>query len=205
MDARRAPVDDARIHWRQQLPVLTAGEHTLRQLRPSDAAPLLAMLTSDDVTRHISPPPLTLDGFERFVAWSLREQAAGTSICYGIVPKGYDCAVGIIQIRGIQPDLGNAEWGFALGCAFWGTGVFHPCATAVVNFAIETIGIRRLEARAAAANARGNGALCKLGASPEGVLQNSFLKNGRYHDQLLWAIVESEWREDREAESMQDR
>ena len=49
------------------------------------------------------------------------------------------------------------------------------------------------------------GALCKLGASPEGVLQNSFLKNGRYHDQLLWAIVESEWREDREAESVQDR
>ncbi|HXT31235.1 MAG TPA: GNAT family N-acetyltransferase, partial [Vicinamibacterales bacterium] len=96
MDVRRAPVDDARIHWQQQLPVLTAGEHTLRQLRPSDAAPLLAMLTSDDVTRHISPPPLTLDGFERFVAWSLREQAAGTSICYGIVPKGYDCAVGII-------------------------------------------------------------------------------------------------------------
>ena len=185
--------------------MLAAGEHTVRQLRPSDAAPLLAMLTSDDVTKYISPPPLTLGGFERFIAKSLREQAAGTSFCYGIVPKGYDCAVGIIQVRAIQPDLGNAEWGFALGCAFWGTGVFHPCATAVVNFAIETLGIRRLEARAAAANARGNGALSKLGASPEGVLQSSFMKNGRYHDQLLWAILESEWREDRDAEAAQDR
>ena len=66
--------------------------------------------------------------------------------------------------------------------------MFHACATAVIDFAIETVGVRRLEARAAAANARGNGALCKLGASPEGVLQNSFIKNGRYHDQLLWAI-----------------
>ena len=37
---------------------------------------LLAMLTSDDVTKYISPPPRTLEGFERFVAWSLREQAA---------------------------------------------------------------------------------------------------------------------------------
>ena len=205
MDARRALVDDARIHWRQQLPVLTAGDHTVRQLRPSDAMSLLAMLTSDDVTRYISPPPRTLEGFERFVAKSLHEQAAGSSFCYGIVPKGYDCVVGIIQVRAIQPDFANAEWGFALGCGFWGTGVFHPCATAVVDFAIETIGVRRLEARAAAANARGNGALCKMGASPEGVLQNSFIKNGRYHDQLLWAIVETEWREDREADAAEER
>jgi RimJ/RimL family protein N-acetyltransferase len=181
--------------------VLHAADHVVRQLRPSDAAPLLAMLTSDDVTRHISPPPRTLEGFERFIAWSLREQAEGTSLCYGIVPQGYDCAVGIIQVRAIQADFGNAEWGFALGCGFWGAGVFHPCATAVVDFAIETLGVRRLEARAAAANARGNGALCKLGASPEGVLRNAFLKNGRYHDQLLWAILESDWREEREAEA----
>jgi len=31
------------------------------------------------------------------------------------------------------------------------------------------------------------------------------MKNGRYHDQLLWAILESEWREDRDAEAAQDR
>jgi len=205
MDGRRAPVDNARIHWRQQLPVLTAGNHTVRQLRPSDAMSLLAMLTSDDVTKYISPPPRTLEGFERFVAWSLREQAAGSSFCYGIVPHGYDCAVGIIQIRAIEADFGNAELGIALGCGFWGTGVFHACATAVIDFAIETVGVRRLEARAAAANARGNGALCKLGASPEGVLQNSFIKNGRYHDQLLWAILDAEWREGREMEAADGR
>ena len=204
MDARIDPVD-RRARWRHQLPVLVAAEHTLRQLRPTDAGPLLAMLTSDDVTRHISPPPRTIEGFDRFIAKSLEEQAAGSSICYGIVPKGYDCAVGIIQVRGIQPDLGHAEWGFALGEAFWGTGVFNPCAIAVVDFAIETMGIRRLEARATAANARGNGALCKVGASPEGVLTSSFLKNGRYHDQLLWAILESEWREGREVETAQER
>jgi RimJ/RimL family protein N-acetyltransferase len=200
MDARTEAIH-VRNDWRQQLPVLSAGDHTARQLQASDAAPLLALLTDDDVTRHLSPPPRTLEGFEGFIAWSLREQTAGRSFCYAIVPQGYDCAVGIIQVRAVLPDFRNAEWGFALGCGFWGTGVFHPCAVAVVNFAIETVGVARLEARAAAANARGNGALCKLGASPEGVLRNSFMKGGRYHDQLLWAILESEWREEREAET----
>jgi RimJ/RimL family protein N-acetyltransferase len=204
MDAQREPAN-AYVHWRQQLPVLSGAEHTVRQLHPGDAASLFAMLTSDDVTRHISPPPCTLEGFERFIARSLREQDAGSSICYGIVPQGYDCAVGIIQVRALLTDFRNAEWGFALGCGFWGAGIFHPCAAAVVDFAIETLGVYRLEARAAAANARGNGALCKLGASPEGVLRNSFMKGGRYHDQLMWAILESEWREDREAEAAQER
>jgi RimJ/RimL family protein N-acetyltransferase len=197
-----APTDavDAPIDWRRALPTIPAGRHTLRQLRADDAASLLAMVTCDEVTEFISPPPLTLDGFERFIAWTERERAAGTSICYGIVPAGYDCVVGIIQVRAMQPDFAVAEWGVALGAAFWGTGVFQPCASAVIDFAIDVMGVRRLEARAAAANARGNGALSKLGAFPEGVLRHGFMKNGHYHDQLLWAIVESEWREDRDSD-----
>ena len=198
MDAAPLSTGD-RADWRQQLPDLCRGGHRLRELREGDALSLLAMLSSQDVTRHISPPPGTLDGFERFIAWTQRERAAGASICYGIFPAGYDCAAGIIQVRALQPDFGNAEWGFALGCGFWGRGVFQACASAVVDFAIDIIGVRRLEARAAAANARGNGALSKLGAAPEGVLANAFLRNGRYHDQLLWAILESEWRADRDA------
>ena len=31
--------------------------------------------------------------------------------------------------------------------------------------------------------------LQKLGATREGVLRQSFLRNGEYHDQVLWSIV----------------
>src|SRR5207302_6943996 len=40
--------------WRQQLPVLTGKQVVLRQLRTSDAAPLFAMLTTEDVARFIA-------------------------------------------------------------------------------------------------------------------------------------------------------
>ena len=43
-------------------------------------------------------------------------------------------------------------------------------------------------------NARGNGALQKIGAVREARLRKSFLKDGEYHDQLLWAISADEWR-----------
>ena len=54
--------------------------------------------------------------------------------------------------------------------------------------------MHRLEARAAVQNGRGNGALRKIGAVQEGVLRKSFLRNGRYLDQVLYSIVEDDWR-----------
>jgi ribosomal-protein-serine acetyltransferase len=64
----------------------------------------------------------------------------------------------------------------------------------VVNFTFDTIGAHRLEARAAVLNGRGNGALRKVGATQEGVLRRSFLRNGEYLDQILWTILEEDWR-----------
>jgi len=183
--------------WRQKLPVLTGTRATLRELRLSDAPSLLAMLSTEEVSRFISPPPTTVEGFERFIAWAHRERASGTYICFAVVPHGMDTAVGLYQIRQLEPGYATAEWGFALGAPFWGSGIFVDAAQQVVEFVFDTVGVHRLEARAAIANGRGNGALRKLGASQEGVLRKSFLRNGEYLDQMLWTILDEDWRRGR--------
>ena len=180
--------------WRQGLPVLTGAMVTLRELRLSDAPALLAMLSTEEVARFISPPPTTVEGFERFIAWTHRERAAGNYVCFAVVPHGMDSAIGIFQVRQLEPGFATAEWGFALGSAFWGSGAFLDGAKLVVDFAFESIGAHRLEARAAVANGRGNGALRKIGAVQEGVLRKSFLRNGEYLDQTLWTILDDDWR-----------
>jgi ribosomal-protein-alanine N-acetyltransferase len=181
--------------WQASLPVLTGVQVALRELRASDAASLFAMLTSEEVSRFISPPPTTIEGFERFIAWTLRERAAGKYVCYAVTIKGYDTAIGIFQVRELEPCFSTAEWGFAIASAFWGTGVFQESAELVMEFAFETLGVHRLEARAAVKNGRGNGALLKIGAVQEGLLRRSFLKNGEFVDQVLYAIVEDDWRD----------
>jgi RimJ/RimL family protein N-acetyltransferase len=180
--------------WRQALPVLTGSKVSLRELRLSDAPSLLAMLATEEVARFISPPPTTVEGFERFIAWTHRERAAGTYICFAVVPHGMDSAIGIFQVRQLEPGFSTAEWGFALGSAFWGTGVFVDGAHLVVDFAFNVVRAHRLEARAAVQNGRGNGALRKIGATQEGVLRRSFLRNGEYLDQVLWTILDEDWR-----------
>jgi RimJ/RimL family protein N-acetyltransferase len=182
-------------NWRQALPVLTAGGVTLRELELTDAPALLAMLSADEVSRFISPPPTTVQGFERFIAWTHQQRAAGLYACFAVVPDGMTTAIGLFQVRSLEPGFVTAEWGFALGSAFWGTGAFIEGARVVVDFAIDTIGVHRLEARAAVLNGRGNGALRKVGAVQEGVLRRSFLRNGQYLDQALWSILDTDWRQ----------
>src|SRR5439155_6565402 len=180
--------------WQQQLPVLTGKTVTLRALRTSDAASPFAMLTTEEVARFISPPPATVEGFERFIAWTHRQRTAGSYACFAVTVQGFDTAIGIFQIRELEPGFGTAEWGFAIGSPFWGTGLFQDGAELVLRFAFETLGVHRLEARCAVKNGRGNGALHKVGAVQEGVLRKAFLKNGEYLDQVLYAIVEDDWR-----------
>ncbi len=183
------------VNWRKALPVLKGAGVTLRELRLSDAPSLLAFLNTEEVTRFISPPPTTLAGFERFIEWTHRERAAGHYVCFGIVPDGYDQAVGLFQVRELNASFQTAEWGFAMGSNFWGTGLFIEAARAIVTFTFTTIGADRLEARSCVQNGRGNGALQKLGATREGVMRQSFLRNAEYHDQVLWAILAADWRE----------
>ena len=179
--------------WMEKVPVFNAEGFTLRELRLSDAASMLALLSTEEVARFISPPPTTLQGFERFIQWTLREREAGRYLCFAVVPDGYATAVGLFQVRRLDSTFDTAEWGFALGAEFWGSGLFSAGAQIVIDFAFEVVGVHRLEARAAVANGRGNAALKKIGAVQEGILRKSFLRGGKYLDQALWTILDEDW------------
>jgi RimJ/RimL family protein N-acetyltransferase len=189
--AQPAPPND----WRTGLPELAGSLVTLRELRTSDARSLFAAMTNDEVTRFISPPPGAVDGFERFIAWTHRQRAAGQSVSFAIVARGADVAIGLFQVRALDPTFVTAEWGFAIAAEFWGSGMFVDGAQLVIEFAVEVIGVHRLEARSAVQNTRGNSALKRLGAVHEGVLRKSFLRHGEFLDQSLWTLFAGEWRD----------
>ena len=180
--------------WKERLPVLTGNAFHLRELRTSDAASLFAMLTTEEVARFISPPPTSVEGFVKFIDWTHRRRAEGKHVCFAVVPDGHDAAVGIIQFHALEDGFGVAEWGFALGSAYWGTGLFAGAARLVLDFAFDSVGVQRMEARAVSVNGRGNGALRKMGAVQEATLRQSFSKGLQRYDQYLWSILPGDWR-----------
>lgn len=204
IEANLRPISEERRRgssgtWQQQLPVLDGERVILRELRMSDASSLHAMLTTAEVTRFISTPPSTVEGFEQFIARSRGQQAAGKLACFAVTLKGHDTAIGVYQIREMEPGFATAELGFAIGSPFWGTGIFEESAHLVLAFAFNHLGVHRLEARAAVRNGRGNRALRKLGAVQEGLLRQALLCGGQHLDQVLYGIVEDDWRAARRA------
>ena len=181
--------------WTESVVPLRGNVVSVREVADTDAPSLLEMLSDPKVAAFMSPPPPSLSAFRGFIAWAQRERAAGNGICFGIVPAGLNAAVGIIQVRALEPSWFTAEWGFAIGASFWATGAFADAAHLVAAYAFDHMGIHRLEARAMVVNGRGNGVLHKLGARPEGALASAFASNGRYHPQFLWGLHVDDWRQ----------
>ncbi|MAG70927.1 MAG: hypothetical protein CL471_11650 [Acidobacteria bacterium] len=194
----RTPVD-----WQTGLPALLSLRVSLRELMPSDAQSLHDLIATPDVQRYLAPGPKSVRDFEQFIRWTHETRESGQYACFGVVPKGCEAAVGVFQVWPVEPGFATAEWGFALGAPFWGTGMFQECAQLVIDFAIETMGVRRLEARAAADNPRANGALRKLGAVHEGTLRRCHKVGNEYRDHAMWSILADEWvaGSEREAET----
>ena len=184
-----------RADWRAELPVLASRKVTLRALQPTNATSLVSMLGSPAVARYISLRLDSLDDALGFIEWTHRARQAGRRICFGVVPRGWTQAVGVFQLWPLEPTFRTAEWEFALGDPFWGTGLFVQSARLVADFAFETIGAVRIEGRSAGDNGRGNAALRKLGAEPEGRLRRSFQSTDSVaRDHILWALLDDDWR-----------
>ena len=177
-------------NWWRQVPVLSGPFVEVREVAACDVESLFDLLTDPRVTEYISSPPASLAAFDGFITWAHHQREAGTCVCFAVVPRGLHHAIGLFQLRALEPGFRIAEWGFALGAPFWSTGIFQEAAVLVADFAFKTIGVARLEARAVTENARGNRALAKLGARGEAVLRRSF---NREFTQFLWAIVADEW------------
>ncbi len=179
--------------WKRGLPDLRGDRVVLRELVPADAPALTRDFKDAEVGRFIPPPPAEVDAFERFVEWARTQREAGNYFCYAVVPDDEREAVGLFQIHQIEPPFKTAEWGFVFARRYWGTGLFARSACVLLDYVFESLGVKRLEARAVADNARANGVLRKLGAVEEGRLRRSFLLGGQYHDDVLWSILDTDW------------
>jgi ribosomal-protein-alanine N-acetyltransferase len=188
------------VGWSDGLPTLTGKQVTLRELVAADGSVLLPLVSAPEVARFLSPPPQSLERFTGFIESTLRERRAGRYAAFAIVPHSTNAPAGLVQIRQIEPGFRTAEWGIALGSEWWGRGLFQDVGELLLAFAFETLGVHRLEARVAARNARGNGAVEKLGGVAEGLLRSSLqVADGTRLDQVLWSWLAEEWRQRRSA------
>ncbi len=186
------PLSSGSVDWRTALPVLSSPCVTLREVEEGDASALHEQLTRESVYLYIDPPPLSVEGFEQFIRWTRMQRQHGRHLTYGAVAPGQTAPVGVLQLWRETPEATTAEWGLAIGEAYWGTGLAVAASRLMLDFAVATLGVHRLEALSSVDNDRGNGMLAKLGATREGTRRATQIGT-RSSEDVVWSISAHDW------------
>lgn len=146
----------------ESLPVLAREGIRLREVHLSDAAALTTLFQLPAVSAHLDPPPASIEEFESWIALSRSRRVEGRAACYTLLTGNADVTGLFMALRFEDPE--RAEIGFAMAPHLWGTGVFQTAIALYLDFLFNEWGVRTLVGKTLARNARGVGAMKKLGA-----------------------------------------
>lgn len=193
-----ATTDAVRTNWREALPTLSNGVVTLREPVVADALALLTALPDDALAQIVpDPPAASVAGIALLIEQLQAGRRAGTTACWVLVPADTGVPVGIVGVRSMDHTCSMVE-GFAVTAEeFRGTPLFQTAGRLVLGCLFGPMGVHRAEFRIDVRNGRANGALRKLGATQEGLLRRARAADGEFHDQVLWAIVATDWNDTR--------
>jgi RimJ/RimL family protein N-acetyltransferase len=183
------------LDWRTELPPLSGTLVALREPVASDRAALVDLLSLADATRFRLQGPLTESAVQHLIERAIGDRRAGSGFTYAIGIGTAGPAVGLLQVRQLDPLFDAAEWECTLAPSARGTGAFLEAARLAGSFAFASVGAHRLEARVPLQHGRANSALRKLGAVQEAILRRSLQRDGEYLDQILWSILKEDWGE----------
>jgi RimJ/RimL family protein N-acetyltransferase len=169
----------------------------LRPLRVDDLAALHGYESREDVTRWLywgpQSPDETRARLERKLGFpSLAVE--GDVLSLGITRKGSDVLVGDIVLELLSEEHRTGEIGFIVHPDHQGHGYATEAGEAVLRVAFEDVGLHRVIGRAEARNAGSARTLQKLGMRLEAhLVENEWVK-GEWQSELVYAILEHEWR-----------
>jgi RimJ/RimL family protein N-acetyltransferase len=183
------------------LPVLMGRRVLLREPRESDAVPLFEFTSDPEVTRFLAiAPPASPDDTLYFIAKCREHRGQDREYVYVIADVATDRAMGVIGLRHLDQPMRTAQIGTWLGRNYWGTEANAEAKELLLDFSFGLLALHRIEARIAVDNHRSRRAFERLGGRCEGLLRESFFKDGVYHDQDLFVVLEQEWRNRRRRE-----
>ena len=168
----------------------------LREFVEGDWEAVLAYQSDARYLRHYEWESRTDNDVRTFVRRFLDNQAETprTKFQMAIVLPDSGRLIGNCGIRKATVDAVDAEIGYELAPEMWGNGYATEAARAMVSFGFRELGLHRIWAHCAADNLASAHVLEKLGMQQEGRLRENAYYKGRWWDELVYGLLEQEWR-----------
>jgi ribosomal-protein-alanine N-acetyltransferase len=183
-------IDAAFTHF----PALTTNRLHLRQIRPTDAEALFAIMSDQEVMEFYGQEPHQSIDDTRALIQRLQDlYDRRETIFWGITLKGEDTVIGSCTFFHFGPDFHYAETGYDLHRAYWRQGIMTEAMSAILTYGFTELGLHRIEADVAPENTRSKSLLLKLGFTYEGNLRQRYFFRGQFEDEHYFGLLKDEW------------
>lgn len=134
-------------------------------------------------------------GLRAYVQSALDERDAGAALPFVTIDRRTDTVVGTTRFGAIVPRDLRAEIGWTwIDPRAWRTGINVEAKLLMLSFAFDELGLRRVEFKTDANNARSRTAIEALGAAFEGVFRKHMIReDGGVRDSAYYSITDDEW------------
>jgi RimJ/RimL family protein N-acetyltransferase len=167
----------------------------LSEILPSDKDALVAQLNDKDIYERTLRIPFpyaekNADDWLELLEKITREQGRPV---HGAIRRTDGYLNGAIGFEGFQLGTSHrAEIGYWLAKPYWGRGIMTAVVQAVTRYAFGEFGLAKITAHVFTFNPASARVLEKCGFQQEGLLRRHFLKDGKYIDAMLFALLKGD-------------
>jgi RimJ/RimL family protein N-acetyltransferase len=159
----------------------------LRKWETSDASALAQYANNPKIANQLTdgfPHPYTIDNAKKFIEMA---RSHDPQQIFAIEINGEACGgIGLHPKDDIM--VKNAELGYWLAEPYWGNGVVSRAIEQIVEYGFNTFDITRIYARPFGTNLASQRVLQKAGFELEARFKKTVYKNGRFEDELYYAV-----------------
>jgi N-acetyltransferase len=140
-------------------------------------------------------PSGSLSEMREMVAAALEAGQAGREVPFVVLDAGSGEPIGSTRFLELRLEHLRAEIGWTwLTPRVWKTGANVEAKLMLLGHAFERVGLRRVEFKTDACNARSRGALLALGAQFEGIFRKHMVvRGGAVRDSAYYSVIDDEW------------
>ena len=158
-------------------PVLKTERLTLRQLVSGDANEIFALRSDANVNKYLDrKPSKSIDDAKTFIQTIDENIQRNDSIYWAITLNGTDKLIGTICLFDFSDDNLKAEIGYELLPDFQGKGIMQEAASKVIDFGIQHIGLKSIEAYTHSENQSSTRLLEKFKFKKNSLGEGNFMK-----------------------------
>jgi ribosomal-protein-alanine N-acetyltransferase len=163
----------------------------LRELEEADWEPVHSYASDPEVVRYMDWGPNTEDETKKFVQRAIEAQREQPRKNYqlAIVLKDDGRLIGGCGIHVSDPNNREGWIGYCLSRHFWRHGYATETAKALLRFGFDQLSLHRIFALCEPENLASAHVLKKAGMQQEGHFRECKFRKGKWHDELLYAII----------------